>query len=188
MVSPELAEGSNHQRILSSRSSTSSGLTVWVLKGLCNRPEGNPITGDDVLDESISIEFNLDGDDIGSDTIGAFNESDGEWPAVSFTRTDGDDGSITVTVGGITGPGTYAVGSTRWRRRPGRSGLRCPLSRPSRCRRRPRSQHRPRRRCRHQHRRRCPRLRQRLRLRSPPLPRRRLKSRHLFVDYLWPFP
>ena len=73
---------------------------------------GNPIEGGNVLDQPITIEINLDGDDVGDDTIGAFTKSGGQWPAVDFTQTTGDDGDITITVGGITGPGTYAVGSS----------------------------------------------------------------------------
>ena len=73
---------------------------------------GNPIEGGNVLDQPITIEINLDGDDIGEDTIGVFTKSGGQWPAVDFTQTTGDDGDVTVAVGGITGPGTYAVGAS----------------------------------------------------------------------------
>ena len=38
VVSPELAEGSNHERILIARPSTSSGLTARAFGRLCNRP------------------------------------------------------------------------------------------------------------------------------------------------------
>ena len=73
---------------------------------------GNPIEGGNVLDQPITIEINLDGDDVGDDTIGVFTKSGGQWPAVDFTQTTGDDGDATITVSGITGPGTYAVGSS----------------------------------------------------------------------------
>ena len=73
---------------------------------------GNPIEGGNVLDQPITIEINLDGDDVGDNTISVFTRSGGQWPAVDFTQTTGDDGDVTITVGGITGPGTYAVGSS----------------------------------------------------------------------------
>ena len=73
---------------------------------------GNPIEGDNVLVQPITIEINLDGDDVGDGTIGVFTKSGGQWPAVDFTQTTGDDGDVAITVSGITGPGAYAVGSS----------------------------------------------------------------------------
>ncbi len=73
--------------------------------------QGNPITGDNVLDPAISIAVVLDADDIGTDTIAAFLSSSSGWTSVTFTQTTDDDGDITVSIGSISGPGTYGIGS-----------------------------------------------------------------------------
>ena len=73
--------------------------------------QGNPIEGDDILDPSITVEVVVDKDDVGNDTILVFTESDGGWTGVTFTLTTDSDGNTIVTIGGISGPGTYGVGS-----------------------------------------------------------------------------
>lgn len=73
--------------------------------------QGNPITGGNVLDPAISIAVVLDSEDVGTDTVAAFLSSSGGWTSVTFTQTTGDAGDITVSVDGITGPGTYGIGS-----------------------------------------------------------------------------
>ncbi len=73
--------------------------------------QGNPITGSNVLDPAISIAVVLDADDIGTDTIAAFLSSNSGWTSVTFTQTTDDDGDITVSIGSISGPGTYGIGS-----------------------------------------------------------------------------
>ena len=73
--------------------------------------QGNPIEGDDILDPSITVEVVVDKDDVGNDTILVFTESDSGWTGVSFTLTTDSDGNTIVTIGGVTGPGTYGVGS-----------------------------------------------------------------------------
>ena len=73
--------------------------------------EGNPITGDNILDPAITIAVDLDQSDIGNGTILGFVESDGSWNGVAITRADDGEGTITVSISGISGPGTYAVGS-----------------------------------------------------------------------------
>ena len=73
--------------------------------------QGNPIEGDDLFDPSITIQVVLDPDDIGTDTIDAFVESGNGWTTITFTQSTDSDGNITITIGGVTGPGTYAVGS-----------------------------------------------------------------------------
>ena len=73
--------------------------------------QGNPITGDDIFDPAITIEVVLDPDDIGTDTIHSFVESGNGWTSVTFTQSTDSDGNITITIGGVTGPGTYGVGS-----------------------------------------------------------------------------
>ena len=73
--------------------------------------QGNPIEGDDILDPSITFQVVLDPDDIGTDTIHSFVESGNGWTSVTFTQSTDSDGNITITIGGVTGPGTYGVGS-----------------------------------------------------------------------------
>ena len=73
--------------------------------------EGNPITGDNVLDPAITIEVDLDESDIGNDTILGFMESDGSWNGVTITQGNDGAGTITVSISGISGPGTWAVGT-----------------------------------------------------------------------------
>ena len=73
--------------------------------------QGNPIEGDDLFDPSITIQVVLDPDDIGTDTIDAFVESGNGWTTITFTQSTDSDGNITITIGGVTGPGTYGVGS-----------------------------------------------------------------------------
>ena len=73
--------------------------------------EGNPITGDDVLNPAITIEVELDESDIGNDDLVGFVESDGAWNSVIVSESDNGQGIITVSISGISGPGTYAVGS-----------------------------------------------------------------------------
>ena len=73
--------------------------------------QGNPMEGDDILDPSITVEVVVDKDDVGNDTILVFTESDGGWTGVTFTLTTDVDGNTIVTIGGISGPGTYGVGS-----------------------------------------------------------------------------
>ena len=73
--------------------------------------QGNPITGDDIFDPAITIEVVLDPDDIGTGTIHSFVESGNGWTSVTFTQSTDSDGNITITIGGVTGPGTYGVGS-----------------------------------------------------------------------------
>ena len=73
--------------------------------------QGNPITGDDIFDPAITIGVVLDPDDIGTDTIHAFVSSGNGWTSVTFTQSTDSDGNITITIGGVTGPGTYGVGS-----------------------------------------------------------------------------
>ena len=73
--------------------------------------QGNPIEGDNILDPPITIEVDLDGDDVGQDSIHAFAESEDDWTEVDFTREQGEEDEITVNIGGIGGPGVYAVGT-----------------------------------------------------------------------------
>ncbi len=72
--------------------------------------QGNPIVGENILDPAITIKVRLDGDDVGTDTLQAFMESGEEWTELVFSRED-EEGTITVSIGGIDGPGLYAVGS-----------------------------------------------------------------------------
>ena len=73
--------------------------------------EGNPITGDNIFDPAITIEIDLDESDIGNDDILGFIESNGSWNSVTITENDDGQGTITVSISGITGPGTYAIGT-----------------------------------------------------------------------------
>ena len=72
--------------------------------------QGDPIVGENILDPAITISVDLDGDDVGADSIHAFTESDDDWTSVDFTQED-DEGDIRVTIGGIGAPGVYAIGS-----------------------------------------------------------------------------
>ena len=73
--------------------------------------QGNPITGDNVLDPAISIAVVFDAGDIGTDTLAAFLSSSRGWTSVTFTQSADDEGDITVSIGSISGPGTYGIGS-----------------------------------------------------------------------------
>ena len=73
--------------------------------------QGNPLTGDDVLDESISIVIDIDESDVDDgDTIEAFEESDGDWSDYNHTEAASRNGVIPVLIAGITGPGVFAIG------------------------------------------------------------------------------
>ena len=74
--------------------------------------QGNPVEGDGILDQSLDIEVDLDAEDLGSDTISVFTGSTGNWSQTDFTEATNDEGTITVTITGVTGPGTFAVGSS----------------------------------------------------------------------------
>ena len=73
--------------------------------------QGNPIEGDNILDPSISIDIDLDEEDVGNDSVHAFTESDDGWPETDFTTNTDTEGVIAVTIGDISGPGVYAVGT-----------------------------------------------------------------------------
>ena len=73
--------------------------------------QGNPLTGDNVLDESISIVVDVNENDVDDgDTIEAFKESDEEWSDYSHTEAASRNGVIPVLIAGITGPGVFAIG------------------------------------------------------------------------------
>ena len=74
--------------------------------------QGNPVEGDGILDQPLDIEVDLDAEDLGGDTISVFTGSTGNWSQTDFTQATNDEGTITVTITGITGPGTFAVGSS----------------------------------------------------------------------------
>ena len=74
--------------------------------------QGNPVEGDGILDQPLDIEVDLDAEDLGGDTISVFTGSTGNWSQTYFTQATNDEGTITVTITGITGPGTFAVGSS----------------------------------------------------------------------------
>ena len=74
--------------------------------------QGNPVEGDGILDQPLDIEVDLDAEDLGSDTISVFTGSTGNWSQTDFTQATDDEGTITVTITGVTGPGTFAVGSS----------------------------------------------------------------------------
>ena len=73
--------------------------------------KGNPIEGANLFDSPITIQFTLDPDDIGTDTIHAFIKSGSQWTSVSFTQSTDGEGNTIVSIGGVTGSDTYALGS-----------------------------------------------------------------------------
>ena len=74
--------------------------------------QGNPVEGDGILDQPLDIEVALDAEDLGGDTISVFTGSTGNWSQTDFTQATDEEGTITVTITGVTGPGTFAVGSS----------------------------------------------------------------------------
>ena len=73
--------------------------------------QGNPIEGGDVLDQPATVEFNLDAEEVGNDTIHVFTGSGAEWSQVQFTQATDHRGGISFTITGVTGFGGFAVGT-----------------------------------------------------------------------------